>query len=141
MSFYGKSTGFPRSNNLEVLKTLPSSIQLSDGPTVEAVKIFSASFLICNLLPTTIAHLGPIASLQPKVLYLFAHLSICDMSSIHSSFNPSIHQSVTCTPIHLFIHPCIHYQYTLSLLYLVISSNIGYGTTYTSCCIFNCTRT
>ena len=36
---------------------------LSDGPTVEAVKIFSSSFLVSKLLLTTIAHLGPIVSL------------------------------------------------------------------------------
>ena len=41
---------------------------------VETVEILSSLFLISNLLPTTIAHLGPIASLQTKVLYLFAHL-------------------------------------------------------------------
>ena len=31
---------------------------LSDGPTVEAVKIFSLSFLVSKLLLTTIAHLA-----------------------------------------------------------------------------------
>ena len=36
---------------------------LSDGRTVEIVKTFLSSFLLSNLLPTTIAHLGPIASL------------------------------------------------------------------------------
>ena len=36
---------------------------LSDGCTVENVETFSSSFLLSNLLSTTIAHLGPIAPL------------------------------------------------------------------------------
>ena len=61
---------------------------LRDGPTVETVEIFSSSFLVSNLLPTTLAHLGPIASLQPKVLYLSTHLSIFVyiLFICHSSF-------------------------------------------------------
>ena len=47
---------------------------LSSGPTIETVEIFSSSFLVSNLLLTTIAHLVSIASLQLKVMYLFAHL-------------------------------------------------------------------
>ena len=108
---------------------------LSNGPTVETVEIFSSSFLVSNLLPTIIAHLGPIALLQTKVLYLFTHLSICDLSShlfiLHTLIHPFIYPSV---------HPSIHWQHSLSLFYLVISNSIGYHTTYTSCCIFNCIR-
>ena len=63
---------------------------LSDGRTVETVETFSSSFLVSNLLPTTIAHLGPVTSLQANVLYLFAHLSISDMSS-HPFILQSIH--------------------------------------------------
>ena len=53
---------------------LPLECVLSRGPTIETVEIFSSSFLVSNLLLTTIAHLVSIASLQLKVLYLFPHL-------------------------------------------------------------------
>ena len=81
---------------------------LSDGRTVETVETFSSSFLVSNLLPTTIAHLGPIASLQTNALYLFAHLSICDMSS-----HPFILQSILQSIHLLSICPLIYHVLAL----------------------------
>ena len=59
---------------------------LSSGPTIETVEIFSSSFLVSNLLPTTIAHLVSIASHQ---LRYCIYLPICDLSSL--SIHPLIH--------------------------------------------------
>ena len=41
--------------------------------------ILSSSFLLCKLLPTAISHLGPIASLQPKVCQYVQYCK-CGMS-------------------------------------------------------------
>ena len=62
---------------------------LSSGPTIETVEIFSSSLLVSNLLSTTIVHLVSIASLQLKVLYLFAHLWSV-LLSIHPLIHPLI---------------------------------------------------
>ena len=56
---------------------------LNNGLTEESVAILSSSFLLSKLLPTAIAHLGPIASLQPKVChYVQYSISKCRMSVV-----------------------------------------------------------